>query len=142
MQAFLGVRGIRQASVSPRDDASSLLAGLLLPSTMLLTFGDGRGFFDYRGRRTPTQQLRNPPLDHLLDIAASMVLRKRVSKSRTLTHSGRTLVRSIWENVWRTPSTHSRPFCSTKYRRAQAAYSAVTPSTVPTSTVPRTSKAC
>lgn len=55
---------MRRASVSSRDEASSLLAGLLLPSTTLLAFGNGRGFFDHRGRRTLTQQLRNPPSDH------------------------------------------------------------------------------
>ena len=47
-----------------------------------------------------------------------MALGKRVSKSRTLTHSGRTVMRTIWEDIWRTPSTHSLPCCSPKYRRA------------------------
>jgi hypothetical protein len=47
-----------------------------------------------------------------------MALGKRVSKSGTLTHSGRPVMRTIWEDIWRTPSTHSLPCCSPKYRRA------------------------
>src|SRR5918998_5862032 len=75
---------------------------------------------------------------HWPDIAACIALGKRVSKSRMLTHSGRTVMRTIWGDICRTPSTHSRPCSSPKYRSAQAAYSGVTPSTLSTSAVPRT----
>ncbi len=70
-----------------------------------------------------------------------MALGKRVSKSKTLIHSGRTVMRTIWEDIWRTPSTHSLPYSSPKYRCAQGSYPGLTPSTVSTSAVPRTSKA-
>src|SRR5215831_8064962 len=45
------------------------------------------------------------------DIAASIALGKRFSKSKIATHSGFTTMRAIWENIAATCVTHARP-CS------------------------------
>jgi hypothetical protein len=57
------------------------------------------------------------------------------------THSGRTVMRAIWEVIWRIPSTHARPCSALNYRCAEVAYSGVTPSTVSVWAVPLMNKA-
>src|SRR6478672_4272177 len=63
-------------------------------------------------------------------------LGKRVSKSSTLAHVGRTAMRHISASGgnW---LTHASPCSSPKYRLAEAAYSGTTPSTCSTLAIPR-----
>src|SRR6266852_8172818 len=81
--------------------------------------------------------LRACPEGYEPAIAASIALGKRVSKSKSPTHVGRTEIRAIWANIARTCSTQARPCSSPKYRSAAAAYSGVTPSTLSTLAIPR-----